>query len=400
MYENSNINENNVISVIVPVYNIADYLPKCIESILMQTYVNIQIILVDDGSTDDSGKICEKYADSDKRITVIHKENGGLVSARKAGLAVASGKYIGFVDGDDYIDETYYEELLHCLRNSDADFVHSGIISEKNTGHTEVYTTSGDRVIVDADDRVELIQKYILYHSANDKEYLATILCSKLFAANLIRECYKWVPDNQSFGEDVLAFCRCILKSRKFILLSMVGYHYLVRKDSISHMWTVDKFWQESNLYYGLCSIWKEYDCFKEMKDFMQNYLVIRMVECMNHIYEKGLGTVRYLAPENRALKKRRIVIYGAGKVGRDYISQMILDPEYNIIAWIDKKFEAKINNLCLPVTSIKELDFDIVLIAVKDEMTALQIRDQLLGFDIEERKLVWCAPEEDLWKH
>lgn len=400
MYETLNINENGLISVIVPVYNVADYLPKCIESILEQTYPDIQIILVDDGSTDCSPKVCDRYAEKDKRINVLHKENGGLVSARKAGLTVALGKYIGFVDGDDYIDETYYENLMHCLRNSDADFVHSGIAAEKNTGQTEVYTTFGNRVIVEADDRMELIQKYIVYHSADDKEFLPTILCSKLFDANLIRECYECVPDNQSFGEDMLAFCRCILKSKKFIVLSNVGYHYLVRQDSISHMWSVDKFWQESNLYYELCSIWKEHDCFEKMNALMENYLVIRMVECMNHIYGKGLGTVRYLVPKNETLKKRRIVIYGAGKVGRDYVSQMVLDQQFNIIAWIDKKFEEKINKLCLAVTSIKELDFDIVLIAVRKEATALQIKNQLLDLNIEERKIVWYAPEENIWKH
>ena len=98
------------ISVIVPIYNVKEYLDKCISSICNQTYKNLEIILVDDGSTDGSATICDAFAKKDDRIVVIHKENGGLTSTRKAGVNIATGKYIGFVDGDDWIDEDMYEE--------------------------------------------------------------------------------------------------------------------------------------------------------------------------------------------------------------------------------------------------------------------------------------------------
>ena len=98
-----------LISVIVPVYNVESYLEKCIESIQNQSYKSLEIILVNDGSTDSSGDICDKYAAHDKRIKVIHKKNGGLSSARNAGLEVANGDYIAFVDSDDYIEITMYE---------------------------------------------------------------------------------------------------------------------------------------------------------------------------------------------------------------------------------------------------------------------------------------------------
>ena len=97
------------ITVIVPVYNAEPYLPQCIESILRQTYPNLQIILVDDGSTDGSGMICDKYAGMDGRIEVYHTENRGLVAARKLGIRCSTGKYVGFVDADDYIDPEMYE---------------------------------------------------------------------------------------------------------------------------------------------------------------------------------------------------------------------------------------------------------------------------------------------------
>ena len=241
-YKKFNLNVNNVVSVIVPVYNVLEFLPKCIESIQMQSYSDLQIILVDDGSTDGSGKICDKYAENDKRIQVIHKENGGLVSARKAGLLIASGEYVGFVDGDDYIEGTFYQNLLYCLKNSDADFVHSGIIAEEGNGNTRMFITTCDRTITNEDNKIELIQRHILCQHECDGEHLVSILCSKLFHTDFIKECYSCVPDNQSFGEDMLAFCRGILKSHKFIVLAKAEYHYMIRENSLSHVWNINNF--------------------------------------------------------------------------------------------------------------------------------------------------------------
>lgn len=101
-----------MISVIVPIYNVEEYLPQCIRSISSQTYTELEIILVDDGSTDSGGALCDAYARQDARMKVIHKENGGLVSARKAGVNAAGGEYITFVDGDDWIAQDAYCRIM------------------------------------------------------------------------------------------------------------------------------------------------------------------------------------------------------------------------------------------------------------------------------------------------
>lgn len=105
---------NNLISVIIPVYNVEQYLKRCLDTVINQTYKNLEIILIDDGSTDNGGKICDEYALKDNRIKVIHKENGGVSSARNLGLDIAKGDYIGFVDSDDFIENDMYE-ILHNL---------------------------------------------------------------------------------------------------------------------------------------------------------------------------------------------------------------------------------------------------------------------------------------------
>lgn len=113
--------EQDLISVVVPIYKVEKYLPKCVESICRQTYKNLEIILVDDGSPDQCGKLCDEYAKKDGRIKVIHKKNGGLSDARNAGIEVATGKYIGFVDSDDYIHPQMYEILYNGVKDNKAD---------------------------------------------------------------------------------------------------------------------------------------------------------------------------------------------------------------------------------------------------------------------------------------
>lgn len=125
---------SELISVIIPIYNVSAYLERCIESVVRQTYRHLQIILVDDGSTDRSGEICDEWEKRDGRIEVYHTLNRGLVRARKFGLDKSRGGYVCFVDGDDYIDTNMYEELSEQIVKHDADFVHSGYIEERGGG--------------------------------------------------------------------------------------------------------------------------------------------------------------------------------------------------------------------------------------------------------------------------
>ena len=115
-----------LISVIVPIYGIERYVGHCIQSLMQQTYQNLEIILVDDGSPDHCPQFCDLYASKDKRIKVIHKENGGLVTARKAGVQVANGEYIGFVDGDDWVGVGFYQSMLNTIMACDADIAVAG----------------------------------------------------------------------------------------------------------------------------------------------------------------------------------------------------------------------------------------------------------------------------------
>ena len=220
------MNNKNLISVVVPVYNVENYLRKCVDSILNQTYKNLQIILVDDGSTDSSGNICDEYANRDNRIEVIHKKNGGLVSARKAGLKLATGEYISNVDSDDWIEPNMYEEMLENLIQTDADFVNAGYIQEREE-MTKNYCTFDTHIINSPKNNPEIWEGFVDF---TYKTRFNFYIWSKLFKRDLFIPCYENVPNDKSLGEDRIVITECLLRCKKVSVLSKTYYHYIIKK--------------------------------------------------------------------------------------------------------------------------------------------------------------------------
>ena len=214
---------NPLISVIVPVYNVAAWLPRCVDSVLTQTYQNLEILLIDDGSTDASGEICDAYAEKDPRIRVIHKKNGGLSSARNAGLDVSNGQYLGFVDSDDWIEPEMYAEMLALMERNEAQLVCAG------------------RYDVDGDTGKKTIGLCPKRQECNTGEELAGRLflwdhcdssaCDKLYR----RELFDGIryPEGKTC-EDVPVTYRLALKAHRAVLCDKPLYNYFHRSGSIS----------------------------------------------------------------------------------------------------------------------------------------------------------------------
>lgn len=212
----------DLISIIVPVYNIEAYIERCVNSILNQTYKNLQIILVDDGSIDNSGDICDKIAPTDSRIQVIHKTNGGLSDARNEGIKVANGKYIGFVDGDDYIDKDMYRVLYSAIIEYDSEIASCGYY-EQFADKIDVKCCSEKTV------RLDRIQAYeaLFIH----KKILGCSSCNKLFSAQLFK-------DNKYrvgiIGEDLEIIYRLLNEAEGVVCVNKSLYYYIHRENSIT----------------------------------------------------------------------------------------------------------------------------------------------------------------------
>lgn len=376
-----------LISVIVPVYNVAEYLSQCIESIINQTYRNLQIILVNDGSTDQSGQICDHYAQQDSRIQVIHQQNSGLVRARKAGLAIARGEYIGFVDGDDYIERSMFETLSDKLIEKKVDFIHSGYIEENRV----VCVSKEEYLQLQNADRSRFLKEDVF-----DRGKISYSIWSKLFRAELIKSVYPRVPDACSYGEDMLCLCGCIMECDSIFLYSSAFYHYRIRNESLSHLDMVNQCAQESLLYLGMCNLLKQYKVYDECRENLERYYKCRLFNAITYDLKSGMKLERYSFGNISCLKGRKIVIYGAGMVGRGYYSQISMYTNCEIIAWVDRdclRYDSEWIRVMSP-DILSGFEFDILLIAVNDGRAAEQIKEELLNRIPEiETKIVWEKP-------
>ena len=148
------------VSVIIPVYKVEEYLGQCVDSILSQTYTNLEVLLVDDGSPDDCPRLCDEYAAKDKRVRVIHKENGGLASARNAGLDKANGQFVSFIDSDDWIEQQTYEKVMRIHEETSAEIIMFDIIQTDGTMFFDRFNyTQETGCVVNAD---EIVKKILL----------------------------------------------------------------------------------------------------------------------------------------------------------------------------------------------------------------------------------------------
>jgi glycosyltransferase involved in cell wall biosynthesis len=212
------------LSVIVPVYNTEKYLGRCIDSILVQTYKDYEIILVNDGSIDGSGKLCDEYASKNKRIKVIHKNNGGSSSARNAGLRYAEGKYITFVDSDDWIEQDMYQKLMGCIQQkTDIDICIGSYVLDKNDKVEAVFAQHNE-------ERSFLSKSALL--AMFEQTLFNWTLWDKIYRRDLFYD-DKICDDSIEYGDDTVANWILFKRAEKIYYKPVYGYHYCMRDDSL-----------------------------------------------------------------------------------------------------------------------------------------------------------------------
>lgn len=212
------------ISVIVPVYNVENYLQQCINSILQQTYHHLEIILIDDGSKDSSGKICDEYALKDDRIVVIHKENGGVSSARNKGIEVATGKYIAFVDADDWIEPEMYEVMLQKLLDSNVDIVRclQKTIYHNYVANDDLY----EEGIIDlSQSRNEIIEN--IFVNGKTPSFFLMLMKKEILDSYQIM-----FDEDLILGEDLYFMLNIYLHANTLYLYNKYLYNYLIHENS------------------------------------------------------------------------------------------------------------------------------------------------------------------------
>lgn len=260
------------LSIIVPAYNVEKYLPQCIESMCAIKRPDIEIILVDDGATDSSGEICDRYAQKDERIKVIHKENQGVSAARNSGLRIATGKWIGFVDGDDCLQENFEETVLSHLDDAYniCIFQYETLDEQGRKGHfsSEILPDVLEK------EQIKQIQKGFL--NVDDKEYRPyktsplyyIALWNKFYQRSFIEECGQMIPETTPWGEDFVFNFALFSKVEKIKIIKESGYVYRIQSGSISNSYRKDA------MHYFKMMIKELYSLVKEENE-MRNYLYL-----------------------------------------------------------------------------------------------------------------------------
>ncbi len=235
---------NSRISIIVPVYNAKEYLKQCVDSILAQDYENLEVILVDDGATDGSGEMCDAYAC--ENVKVVHKENGGLISAWKLGVEESSGKYLSFVDSDDWIDSDMISKLAEHLSGVDGEVICSDYIIERDNGTSDpVYET----LTPGEYDRTRIEQEVALVLLGCEHRPITISRCMKLIERSLIEKNMHYSNPSIAFGEDTTVMLPSLLDaSRIYIMDHKAFYHYRYVGESMVHKY-------DAGLFENICAL-------------------------------------------------------------------------------------------------------------------------------------------------
>ncbi len=276
-----------LLSIIVPVYNVEPYLVKCLDSLLAQRISDYEVILVDDGSTDNSGAICDKYAAQNAVFQCIHKPNGGLPSARKAGFQISRGQYVTFVDSDDWISPDMYAAMCGVIPDTRADIVicdYTAVMPDREV----VCRTPFAPGFYDKARLEQEIYPYMIYSGTFFKYGIAPSLCNKLFRRDLLQSHLMHVPDNIVVGEDALASYSCMLEADSMYILDKSFYYYRSNPSSVSRCSIPFKRLSENHIVFDTLQSVIDTAAYPHMQRQLDYYYVYQSLLALTLVY-KGM---------------------------------------------------------------------------------------------------------------
>lgn len=384
------------ISVIVPIYRIEDYLPQCIDSLLNQSFSEFELILVDDGSPDNCPKICDDYAKVDQRVKVIHKKNGGLLSARKAGLKAARGKYIAFVDGDDWVDKFYLDILYKLAEANDSDLVVSGHFREFDGKIETIKPKSAGTY-----NHQELLTQILpnaIYNGKFCEHGVSTYVWNKLYKKSLLGKILYDVPNDIIMGEDAAITYAYLSISKRLTISRIPLYYYRQRHDSIVK--SIENPQMEyyrlgllmSYLNTALSQVLDEKNLRKQITYYLYSQILVRSGGLIRD--EKG---ELIFNPFLSVKPHSKVVVYSSGSFGQHILSTNAKTNFFQIIKWIDLDYHPLVigDNSVEPISAISNDEFEYLIIATINPTTHTTIQEELGLMGIDKQKIVGINTNE-----
>ncbi|WP_421804056.1 glycosyltransferase family 2 protein [Flagellimonas sp.] len=377
---------DTAISVIVPIYKIEAYLPKCIDSLLNQSFTDFELILVNDGSPDSCPMICDDYAKVDARVKVVHKENGGLLSARKEGLKNAKGKYVAYVDGDDWVDTYYLDILFKLAEANSSDLVVTGHFREFD-GKIETISPKLTGIFDENEIRFSILPKAI-YNGRFCEHEISTYVWNKLFKKELLDQVLFDVPNEIIMGEDAAITYSYLAISKKMTVSGIPLYYYRQRHDSIvKSIENPEKEYFRLGLLMSflkekLSGVLGEDNLTTQIKFYLYSQILVRSGGL---IYDNSENI--FFNPFLKVNKHSKIVVYSSGSFGQHILSTNFKTEFFKIIKWIDVDYHHLDvgGNFVKPLSSINNSEFDFLIIATIDPSIHDSIKMELglMGIDV-----------------
>ena len=382
-----------LLSVIVPAYNLEKYIEQCIVSIQNQIYTKIEIIIVDDGSVDNTLAICKRLAKDDDRIVVVSQKNAGVTMARRKGLSVATGDYVAFVDGDDYLEPEMYDCMMKNI--AEYDMVSCGFFQYFSVTRVEKryddfqggYTTNT---------QMEYIWKHMVYDFEQEKSNALTpALWNKIYKKDLAIRIMEGINPAIFYAEDAAFLFRYLLQSKSVFFLREAFYHYRYREESVCNSRNERMLENTNRIYLELKEVFEQHVLKKDLLAQLEKRTIDMTMNALNQYMGFSLKhRIPKFIIEIDDLRDMRLVLYGASQMGQD-VKSILLKENIETVAWVDKNYKYFQNqNLEISAPGILEtMEFDKLLIAVSKKALADSIKNELLEKGINEDKIIWRKP-------
>ena len=378
------------LSVIVTAYNNENYISTCLDSIFKQDFDDFEVIIVDDGSIDDTGKICDSFSVQNKNFFVIHQKNKGALSARMSGLAESKGKYVIFIDGDDYIEPDMLSSMCSVVKKDDSSVVLclKSIYDESKNYIAAESPVLPDGIYLKTDGK---IYSNILYQESG-QEGLSINLYDKIIKKDIAIEAFQQADRRLHYFEDGIISIPVLLSAEQVSILNEPFYVYRQHSGSICHK-EDSLYLEQLDIFYDYIKKYFVYNGYFSLIPKLDRFLVQHVYYGINNMM--GISSIRipYYVPDMSLFDKDdRIVIYGAGLIGKDYYKFMHLMCPERIAAWVDKRSD-ELRKEGLDVINpenLSEICYDKILIAVMFKDGADMIKDELVRSGIQEDKIVW----------
>lgn len=390
------------VSVVVPIYNAEKRLRKCLDSIISQTLKDIEIICINDGSTDCSLSILEEYKKKDHRIKIFSKQNAGLVAARKDGCRLAQGEYIGYVDSDDYIDSDMFENLYSKAQEYDADMVSSGIIIEGNYISKDYDAFEPGFY---SQDKMISFRNNSIFDYTIQQPGIRSSLCTKIFKTSIMKKIQQQIPDTITYCEDKLCVFTYILNCNSVYIMHECFYHYVMNNTSMTHSC-------DENYLIRVNEVYRYFNKLKTHPNFTGTmcsqadlYVVQILIKGINSRMGLSFNNLLWIDPywmKEIGDNIEKIVIYGGGELGATYYKQITTNDKFKFIACVDYNYK-KMTGYPFDVQNpieVKNMDYDAVVITIKDIVKAEEIKIKLIDDGILEEKIYIFDQREIFWKY